>query len=149
MISSLSNNISFHTFKFSHIFAQRVDAGKSTTMSIMTGLYDASSGDVNLYGKSIKEQIGECRQLIGLCPQQNILFDNLTVMEHLTLFERLNGQSPTKDSIIAKAEEVGLGDFLYTRSSKLSGGNKRKLCLGIALCGDKRVLILDEPTSGE
>ena len=98
-------------------------------MSIMTGLYKSGSGDVNLYGKSINEQIGECRQLIGLCPQENILFDNLTVMEHLTLFERLNGQSPTKDGVIAKAEEVGLGDFLYTRSSKLSGETRESFVL--------------------
>ena len=117
-------------------------------MSIMTGLYTSTYGDVNIYGKSINKQLGDCRQLIGLCPQHNILFDNLTVLEHLALFERINGQIHTKESTISRAEEVGLGEFLHTKSSRLSGGNKRKLCLGIALCGDKKVLVLDEPTSG-
>lgn len=123
-------------------------AGKSTTMSIMTGLYTPTSGDVKMYGKSIGSELKNCRQLIGICPQQNILFDNLTVLEHFTLFQKLNGQPHRKENSIARAKEVGLEKFLQTKSSKLSGGNKRKLCLGIALCGDKRVLVLDEPTSG-
>ena len=140
--------MTLHVLIYLYIVFSTISSGKTTTMSIMTGLYTSTSGDVNLYGKSINKQLGECRQLIGLCPQQNVLFDNLTVLEHFALFERINGQVHTKESAIAKAEEVGLGNFLHTKSSKLSGGNKRKLCLGIALCGDKKILVLDEPTSG-
>ena len=148
MLNDVSNFTLLCIFNLFICYILNHSSGKTTTMSIMTGLYTPTSGDVNLYGKSINNQLSDCRQLIGLCPQHNVLFDNLTVLEHFALFERINGQIHTKESAITKAEEVGLGEFLHTKSSKLSGGNKRKLCLGIALSGDKKVLVLDEPTSG-
>ena len=89
----------------------------------------------------------EARQSIGICPQHNVLFDSLTVSEHLAFFMRIKGITPERSKVQSHAEEIGLGDYLCTTSSALSGGNKRKLSVAIALSGDPRVLVLDEPTS--
>ena len=85
----------------------------------------------------------KCRQSMGICPQQNVLFNNLTVLEHLEFFERIKGVSGSK--VKDRATEVGLGDFFLTKAGQLSGGNKRKLQLAIALAGDPKLVLLDEP----
>ena len=123
-------------------------AGKTSTISILTGLSSPTSGDCLIYGNSIVTDATNARQSMGICPQHNILFDRLTVIEHLAFFQRIKGLTPTIEDVRDKAIEVGLGEYLKTTSSALSGGNKRKLSLAIALCGDPRFLLLDEPTSG-
>jgi ABC-type multidrug transport system ATPase subunit len=85
---------------------------------------------------------------MGVCPQHNVLFDSLTVTEHLSFFQKIKGLKPSHGGLRQSAQEIGLGDYLRTTSSALSGGNKRKLSLAIALCGDPQFLLLDEPTSG-
>jgi ABC-type multidrug transport system ATPase subunit len=122
-------------------------AGKSTTVSVMTGLFPPTSGDVFIYGHSIVNDMKGARQSIGICPQHNILFNSLTVSEHLRFFMRIKGMTPDRTTVERHAEEIGLTDFLNTRSVALSGGNKRKLSVSIALCADPRFLLLDEPTS--
>ncbi|CAJ1947143.1 unnamed protein product [Cylindrotheca closterium] len=122
-------------------------AGKTTTVSVLTGLFPPTSGDCVLYNKSIVNSKQEARQSLGICPQHNILFDELTVYEHLAFFMRIKGLHPERNKILGHAEEIGLTDYLGTASKALSGGNKRKLSVAIALSGDPDVLILDEPTS--
>ncbi len=74
---------------------------------------------------------------MGVCPQQNVLFNNLTVLEHLKFFERIKGVSGSE--VEDRAKEVGLGDFFHTKAGQLSGGNKRKLQLAIALAGEPKL----------
>ena len=64
-------------------------AGKTTTISIMTGLYPATSGNVYINGQNIRDDFDSIRGIIGICPQHNVLFDRLTVREHLELFAAL------------------------------------------------------------
>ena len=78
----------------------------------------------------------------GICPQHNVLFDNLTVEEHLWFFTSLKGNY-TKYEIYSQVDRmitaIGLEEKRYFRSKGLSGGMKRKLSVGIALVGDSKV----------
>ncbi|XP_071958195.1 phospholipid-transporting ATPase ABCA3-like [Antedon mediterranea] len=125
-------------------------AGKTTTMSILTGLFPPTSGSATINGKSIVTDIQSVRSSLGLCPQHNVLFDRLTVKEHLDFFINLKGKSGPEANAEVKSmiEDLQLVDKTNTASSSLSGGMKRKLSCAIALIGGSEVVILDEPTSG-
>ena len=64
-------------------------AGKTTTISILTGLFPPTSGSAHINGKSIMTDMDAIRESLGLCPQHNVLFDRLTVQEHLEFFINL------------------------------------------------------------
>ncbi|KAL4225933.1 hypothetical protein ACF0H5_013921 [Mactra antiquata] len=124
-------------------------AGKTTTISMLIGFLKPSGGTAYINGKDISVDMDEIRQDIGLCPQHNILFDTLTVEEHLRFFAKLKGcdrnvMQEVNDMITC----LGLEQKRHALSSTLSGGQKRKLSVGIALIGGSKIVILDEPTSG-
>ncbi|GFO27722.1 ATP-binding cassette sub-family a member [Plakobranchus ocellatus] len=125
-------------------------AGKTTTMSMLTGFIPPTSGTAEVNGCDIRDNIQGVRQSLGLCPQHNILFDALTVREHLEFFAKLKGchGSKMKAEVMSTVKEVGLETKLNAPSQSLSGGQKRKLSVGIALIGGSKVVVLDEPTSG-
>ena len=66
-------------------------AGKSTTMSVLTGLIPPTKGTAVVYGNDIRTDIESVRSGLGICPQHNVLFDNLTVEEHLWFYGQLKG----------------------------------------------------------
>ncbi|KAL3853296.1 hypothetical protein ACJMK2_016847 [Sinanodonta woodiana] len=125
-------------------------AGKTTTMSMLTGFLAPTSGTAIINGYDIRTDISKVRQTLGLCPQHNILFDLLTVKEHLEFFAQLKGCE--KKNLKAEVDEMirvlGLQAKRNALSSTLSGGQKRKLSVGIALIAGSKIVILDEPTSG-
>ncbi|KAJ8033307.1 ATP-binding cassette sub-family A member 1 [Holothuria leucospilota] len=125
-------------------------AGKTTVISIITGLYPASGGSVNIYDQEVGFNAGVRGSDLGLCPQHNALYDELTVKEHLKIFGKLKGMS--KKALIEQGtmllDELRLSDMLNVPVHKLSGGMKRKLCVAISLMGNAKTVILDEPTSG-
>ncbi|XP_072953821.1 ABC transporter A family member 1 isoform X1 [Typha angustifolia] len=125
-------------------------AGKSTTISLLVGLLPPTSGDAVIFGKSIRTDMDEIRKTLGVCPQNDILFAELTVKEHMEIFAILKGveEDCLDREVIEMIDEVGLADKTNTLVGSLSGGMKRKLSLGIALIGNSKVIILDEPTSG-
>ncbi|CAA7057158.1 unnamed protein product [Microthlaspi erraticum] len=125
-------------------------AGKSTTISMLVGLLPPTSGDALILGNSILTNMDEIRKELGVCPQHDILFPELSVREHLEMFAVIKGvkEDSLKSTVADMAEEVGLSDKISTLVRALSGGMKRKLSLGIALIGNSKVIILDEPTSG-
>lgn len=125
-------------------------AGKSSTIAMLVGLISPTSGDALVLGKNILTDMDEIRKSLGVCPQYDILFPELTVKEHLEIFADLKGVSEdSKEKAVTEmVDEVGLADKLNTVVKALSGGMKRKLSLGIALIGNSKVIILDEPTSG-
>ncbi|PNF40610.1 ATP-binding cassette sub-family A member 3 [Cryptotermes secundus] len=125
-------------------------AGKTTVMSILTGLFSPTSGSVHINGYNIRDNLDEVRESLGLCPQHNLLFTDLTVLEHLLFFAMLKGSSRSEANNEARnlLQKLNLEDKRNKLCSTLSGGMKRKLSLGIALIGDTKVLMLDEPTSG-
>jgi ATP-binding cassette subfamily A (ABC1) protein 3 len=125
-------------------------AGKTTTMSILTGLFPPTSGSAYINGLNVMEDVDTIRLNLGICPQYNVLFDRLTVVEHLKFFARLKGVSEKKikESISFILKQLNFEKFKNYKAYQLSGGNKRKLSVAIAFTGDPDVVLLDEPTSG-
>jgi len=138
---SQSLSFSFLTFTLS-------GAGKTTCLGVLTGLLEPTSGDCRIGGRSIIREARSLRRSVGYCPQDSILFDRLSVREHIAFCMRIKGIVPSEDEVRRRAVEVGLGDFYSTRAGSLSHGNRRKLSLAIAFCGDPALMVLDEPTSG-
>lgn len=124
-------------------------AGKSTTISLIRG--DArpshNGGDVLVEGISISQRRAAARSFLGVCPQFDAM-DQMTVLEHLRFYARARGVPNITQNVTAVLAAVGLTAFQKRMAAKLSGGNKRKLSLGIALMGNPKVLLLDEPSSG-
>ena len=125
-------------------------AGKSTTISMLTGLIEKSSGEAACYDVNLFDEMDEVREFMGVCPQHDVLFDLLTPREHLDIFYDFKGGDPKrkKAEINSLIEDVGLSIDQNKRAKTLSGGNKRKLSVSIALCGGSKLVMLDEPTSG-
>lgn len=87
---------------------------------------------------------------MGVCPQHDVLFDLLTPEEHLSIFYDFKGGDTDRkeDELKKMIKDVGLTIDKKKVASTLSGGNRRKLSVSIALCGGSKFVLLDEPTSG-
>ncbi|KAM9642525.1 ATP-binding cassette sub-family A member 2 [Trichechus inunguis] len=125
-------------------------AGKTTTMSILTGLFPPTSGSATIYGHDIRTEMDEIRKNLGMCPQHNVLFDRLTVEEHLWFYSRLKSmaQEEIRKEMDKMIEDLELSNKRHSLVQTLSGGTKRKLSVAIAFVGGSRAIILDEPTAG-
>ena len=125
-------------------------AGKTTTISMLTGLVPPSAGDAYVNGASITADMAAIRASMGVCPQHDVLWDDLTVAEHLGFFAGVKGMAAADvpAAVMTMIREVGLVEKVDAKASELSGGQKRKLSVGIALIAGSKVVVLDEPTSG-
>eukprot|EP00732_Lithocolla_globosa_P000357 Lithocolla_globosa_v1_NODE_102_length_6350_cov_93.725179.p1 type:complete len:962 gc:universal NODE_102_length_6350_cov_93.725179:3330-445(-) len=125
-------------------------AGKTTLINILTGLYPPTHGHAILAGFSVTESMESVYQNIGVCPQHDILWDDLTVEEHLLFYARLKGVSREEESAAVEKSlsSVSLGGFRERFPPSLSGGERRRLSIAIALIGNGKVVFLDEPTTG-
>lgn len=125
-------------------------AGKTTTMSMITGLFPPTSGTAHVMGHNVQTATSEAQQSLGICPQHDVLFDTLTVEEHLMFFCKLKGveSSQVQHQIDDMITSLELTEKRHVQSQFLSGGQKRRLSCGIAIVGGSKVVILDEPTSG-
>ncbi|KIW92595.1 uncharacterized protein Z519_06442 [Cladophialophora bantiana CBS 173.52] len=124
-------------------------AGKSTTISLIRGDVQPShrGGDILVDNISVIRHRAQARSRLGVCPQFDAM-DTMTVSEHLHFYARVRGVSDPRHNVEAVMRAVGLEQYADRMAAKLSGGNKRKLSLGIALMGNPSVLLLDEPSSG-
>ncbi|XMA18816.1 hypothetical protein WAI453_011607 [Rhynchosporium graminicola] len=124
-------------------------AGKSTTISLVRGDIQPSKNGGNLFVENIEinEHRAQARSHLGVCPQYDAM-DQMTVIEHLQFYARVRGVPDVDHNVREVIRAVGLEYFSSRMAAKLSGGNKRKLSLGIALIGNPTVLLLDEPSSG-
>nr|XP_020745976.1 ATP-binding cassette sub-family A member 7 isoform X4 [Odocoileus virginianus texanus] len=125
-------------------------AGKTTTMSILSGLFPPTAGSASVLGHDVRTSMAAIRPCLGVCPQYNILFDLLTVDEHVWFYGRLKGLSaaamgPEQDRLL---QDMGLIPKRHAQTHHLSGGMQRKLSVAIAFVGGSQVVILDEPTAG-
>eukprot|EP00884_Botryococcus_braunii_P019123 jgi/Botrbrau1/5895/Bobra.0366s0073.1 len=126
-------------------------AGKTTTLGMLTGRVKPSRGDALVQGASVIRGPASARALLGFCPQQDPLIGSLTAREQLALYASLKGVEAefVEEEVQEVLARVALPkDMALRRSGQYSGGNKRKLALGIALVGGVDAVLLDEPSSG-
>ena len=119
---------------------------------MITGQLNPSQGQVFVGGYNTVEDRAKALKLLGIVPQFDVLYDDMTVQEHLEMYAQVKGVDLDQISGWSKyiAAKVSLqSPDLYTRQSKqLSGGMRRRLSIGIALLSHPSVLFLDEPTTG-
>ena len=125
-------------------------AGKTTFISMLCGLFPASSGDIYINGHTHKTHSNECKQAIGVVPQEIALYPKLTAWENLMFLGHmygLKGQS-LKDSVKYNLSILGLEENMDQQILSYSGGMKRRVNLIAGLLHNPQLLILDEPTVG-
>jgi ABC-2 type transport system ATP-binding protein len=120
-------------------------AGKTTTIEILEGYRTRDGGDVEVLGFDPERAGSAFRERIGVVLQQSQLWPNLTVAETHRMFAGYYEQPRNVDEVITL---VGLDEKRDARVKTLSGGQKRRLDLGVALVGDPDLVFLDEPTTG-
>jgi ABC-type multidrug transport system ATPase subunit len=125
-------------------------AGKTTTINILTGLVPPTHGEAYLCGYSMRTQMPQIRAVMGVCPQFDLLWNELTGFEHLVIFAGLKGIPSAKivEEARTKLKEVELTEAANKIAGKYSGGMKRRLSVAMALIGNPKVVFLDEPTTG-
>jgi ABC-2 type transport system ATP-binding protein len=120
-------------------------AGKTTTVEILEGYRDRDAGEVSVLGHDPAKPGPDFRERIGVVLQQSQLWPNLSVRETHSMFAGYYEHPLAIDDVI---ELVGLTEKRDARVKTLSGGQKRRLDLGVALVGDPDLVFLDEPTTG-
>ena len=120
-------------------------AGKTTTFKMLAGEITSTSGDSYFKGMKISDNVDKIRQDLGYCPQFDALVENLTVYEQLELYYNMKSLASDnmEDVINQKIDELGLREYSDKLSDTLSGGNKRKLSVALALIGNPRIVFLD------
>ena len=125
-------------------------AGKTTTFKCLSNEIFPSSGNIYINDSDILSNFNKVRNLIGYCPQDNPIFEYLTVYQNLEFYGIIKGAKvdKIKEIIDALVEEMNLIKFKDVVSGTLSGGNKRKLSVAIALICSPPIILLDEPSTG-
>lgn len=126
-------------------------AGKTTTINMLTGQFPPASGSATIYDRDVVYEFDDIRKDLGVCPQYNVLFDLLTVREHLEFYGRLKGilkRNHLADDVDGMLTAMGLEHRQNELAQNLSGGMRRRLCVAVAFVGGSRTIVLDEPTSG-
>jgi len=125
-------------------------AGKTTFLRQLTTELKPTSGAIEIFGVDTVQNAAKAKLLMGVTPQEAGVFETLTVSEHLELFGRLKGldKTETRRQTAELLETLELSAQAKNRVGELSGGQKRRILIGLAMLGKPPLLILDEPTTG-
>ena len=125
-------------------------AGKTTTIRMLSTVLEPDRGDITIGGYSVLRNGDEARRLIGVCPQDLALYEDLSALDNLIFFGRMEGldSKAARSQAMGNLELVGLEERAKEKVAKFSGGMKRRINLAIALMGHPQLLFLDEPTVG-
>lgn len=125
-------------------------AGKTTSIRMMTGLLPPTSGTTEILGERVVAGGGRAKALTGVCPQEIVIWENLTTTENLVFLGDMYGL-PARDAKRRASDllaMLGLTDKEKALAKDLSGGMKRRLNVAMALIHDPKVVVLDEPEAG-
>lgn len=125
-------------------------AGKTTTINMICGLLQSDKGEILIDGYSLKQNYRRCKSKMGLCPQQLVIWESLTLYEQLIFAARLYDipGDRAKKKTLELLEILGLSDRRNRLAKNLSGGMKRRLNIALAMVHEPDFLILDEPMAG-
>jgi len=125
-------------------------AGKTTTLSMLAGLLAPDEGRIRIDGLDMAEQALEVKARLGVVPQENALYDDLSARQHLRFWAGLYGLSgkSVREAVARVLDWVGLAGRADEPVKRFSGGMKRRLNLALGLVHSPRVVLLDEPTVG-
>lgn len=125
-------------------------AGKTTVFRTLVGELEATAGNAYIWGNSILTDMKQVYRRLGVAPQQNILWESLTVQEHLYFYGRVKNLygKDLKEAVNKALVSVQLESARKRKVRALSGGMKRRLSVSIAMIGDPQFIILDEPSTG-
>jgi ABC-2 type transport system ATP-binding protein len=125
-------------------------AGKSTLIRMLSTVLEPTDGDALIGGYSLRRQPDQVRRLIGVCPQNLALYEELSALDNLLFFGGMVGldRAAARTRAAEVLEHIGLTERAKHRAATYSGGMKRRLNVGIALMSRPALLFLDEPTVG-
>ncbi len=120
-------------------------AGKTTTVEMIEGLISMDEGSVIIDGMDIKKHGNDVKRIIGVTLQANNFFDNLSIIDILKLFGHLFGVDVNTEEFL---EKVSLSEKAKVLYKDISGGQKQRFVIALALINNPKILFLDEPTNG-
>lgn len=125
-------------------------AGKSSILNVVSGAIPSTHGTLALGDKDPSTTFSGIQNCLGIVFQDNVIFRLLSIREHLEIFGRIRGidEQTLQESIDFFADNLQLKEMLPNRAGDLSGGQKRKLCIAMALLGNPPIIMMDEPTAG-
>ncbi|KAI3645060.1 hypothetical protein MP228_011224 [Amoeboaphelidium protococcarum] len=125
-------------------------SGKTSTMKILYGVSPATCGFANIFGMNTQTEMNQIKRNLGVCPQFDLLFPDLTALEHVELFAGIKGLEKGEiDKVLeSRLKQVRLWTMKQQRAGTYSGGQKRRLSVILATLGDPKCVFLDEPTTG-
>jgi ABC-2 type transport system ATP-binding protein len=125
-------------------------AGKTTTIRMLSTVLAPDSGQIIIGGHSMKSEAEAIRSIIGVCPQDLALYEDLSAIDNMIFFGRMAGlnSQDARTQAMANLKLMGLEERAKGKVAKFSGGMKRRINLAIALMGNPQLLFLDEPTVG-
>jgi ABC-2 type transport system ATP-binding protein len=125
-------------------------AGKTTTISMLSTILPPTSGSASILGYDTHKDAREIRRLIGVCPQEIVVYERLTARENIHLIAKMHGMDKTEyskrtDDLL---ERMGLLERADDLVKTYSGGMKRRVNVLMAVIHDPKIVIFDEPTAG-
>ncbi|MFX1409618.1 MAG: ABC transporter ATP-binding protein, partial [Promethearchaeota archaeon] len=125
-------------------------AGKTTTISMLSTILPPTSGSASILGYDIHKDAKKIRRIIGVCPQEIVLYERLTARENINLIAKMHGMNKTEynnktDELL---ERMGLLERADSLVKTYSGGMKRRVNVLMAVIHDPEIVIFDEPTAG-
>jgi len=123
-------------------------AGKTTVINMIRGELKPNFGDIHLDGVSVLKQPHKARLHMGVCPQDDAI-DNLTVRQTLSFYATVKGLKNVAGNVEKVLSALNIKIYESVSVKDLSGGTRRKLSVAIALLGNPRILLLDEPSTGQ